>query len=90
MPRIDIGAVLSEKAPRLARWIPRPAIEWLRRTVREKEINHIIDAYWSLPPQEFIRACFAEWGVTYEMQGLDRQSLCRHGGVGGVEIGGRI
>ncbi len=72
MPRIDIGAVLAEKAPRLARWIPRPAVEWLRHTVREKEINHIIDAYWSLPPQAFIRACFAEWGVTYEMQGLDR------------------
>ncbi|EKC67186.1 hypothetical protein LEA_09429, partial [human gut metagenome] len=33
MPQIDIGSVLSEKAPRLARWIPRPAVNWLRRTI---------------------------------------------------------
>lgn len=72
MPRIDIGAVVAAKAPRLARWIPRPAIEWLRRTVHEKEINHILANYWELPPQEFIRACFREWGVSYSMEGLER------------------
>jgi len=72
MPEIDIAAVLRGKAPRLARWIPSPIVEWLRRTVREKEINHILASYWDLPPQEFIRACFREWGVTYSVQGLER------------------
>lgn len=61
MPKIDIGAVLRQKAPRLARWIPRPVVNWLRRTIHESEINHILEHYWSLPPQEFIRACFREW-----------------------------
>ena len=56
MPKIDIGAVLRQKAPRLARWIPRPVVNWLRRTIHESEINHILEHYWSLPPQEFIRA----------------------------------
>lgn len=65
MPKIDIGAVLRQKAPRLARWIPRPVVNWLRRTIHESEINHILEHYWSLPPQEFIRACFREWQVTY-------------------------
>ena len=72
MPTIDIGAVLAEKAPRLARWIPRPLVGWLRRTVREREINHILENYWELPPQEFIRACFREWEVTYSAEGLER------------------
>ena len=45
MPQIDIGAVLKAKAPRLARWIPRPAVGWLRRTIHEKEINHILYYY---------------------------------------------
>ena len=72
MPRIDIGAVIREKAPRLARWIPRPAVNWLRRTIHESEINHILENYWSLPPQEFIRAAFREWQISYSMQGLDK------------------
>lgn len=71
MPTIDIGAVLAEKAPRLARWIPRPLVGWLRRTVREREINHILENYWELPPQEFIRACFRDWRVTYSAEGLE-------------------
>jgi len=72
MPQIDIGAVLAEKAPRGARWIPRPLVEWLRRTIHEKEINHILSEYWTLPPQEFIRACFRDWKVAYSARGLER------------------
>lgn len=72
MPEIDIGAVVAAKAPRVARFVPRCAVEWLRRTVREREINHILRIYWDLPPQQFIRACFREWNVTYSIEGLDR------------------
>lgn len=72
MPQIDIGAVLAQKAPRVARWMPCPVVEWLRRTVHEREINHILAEYWTLPPQEFIRACFRDWNVTYSVQGLER------------------
>lgn len=72
MPKIDIGAILNEKAPRLARWIPRFAVNWLRRTVHEADVNHILETYWELPPQEFIRASFREWGVSYSAQGLEK------------------
>lgn len=63
MPEIDVGAVLAAKAPRIARYVPHWAVEWLRRTVRERDINHILRTYWDLPPQAFIRACFREWGL---------------------------
>ncbi|MEG0808242.1 MAG: acyltransferase [Alistipes sp.] len=72
MPKIDIGAVLADKAPRLAPWIPRFAVNWLRRTICEKQINYILEHYWTYQPQEFIRACFREWKVTYSIEGLDR------------------
>lgn len=72
MPQIDIADVLRQKAPGLARKTPQFAIDWLRRTIREKEINHILASYWELPPQQFIRACFREWQVTYSTLGLDR------------------
>lgn len=72
MPEIDIGAVLAAKAPKIARFVPRWVVEWLRRTIREREINHILRSYWELPPQEFIRTCFREWNVTYSIEGLER------------------
>lgn len=72
MPQIDIGSVLRQKAPRLSRWIPRPLVGWLRRTVREREINHILANYWELPPREFIHAFFREVEVDYTSEGLDR------------------
>ncbi|WP_295935505.1 acyltransferase [uncultured Alistipes sp.] len=72
MPKIDIGAILAEKAPGLARWIPGFIVNWLRRTIHEKEINYILEHYWDLPPQEFIRACFREWQVTYSAEGLEK------------------
>ena len=72
MTEIDVGAVLAAKAPRIARLLPRWAVEWLRRTVREREINHILRSYGTLPPRDFIRACFREWGVTYSSEGLER------------------
>ncbi len=72
MPQIDIGAILTEKAPKIARWTPRFAINWLRRTIREADINYILAHYWSLSPQEFIRACFREWQIGYSIQGLEK------------------
>ena len=72
MPEIDIGAVLREKAPGAARWVPGFVLAWLRRTVHEADINHILCNYWNLPPQEFVRACFRDWGITYAVEGLER------------------
>lgn len=71
MKKIDVGIVLKEKAPGLARWIPSFAVNWLRRTIHERELNHIYDNYWDLAPQPFIRACFADWEVSYSIQGLE-------------------
>ena len=45
MPQIDIAEVLRQKAPKLSRRIPRFAVEWLRRTVHERDINHILASY---------------------------------------------
>lgn len=72
MPKIDIAAVMAAKAPGLARWTPRWVVDWLRRTVHEADVNHILETYWDLPPQEFIRAAFREWEVTYSAEGLEK------------------
>lgn len=72
MAKIDIDAVLAAKAPKAARWVPKFVTRWLKRTVHQDEINYILSEYASLPPQQFIQACFRFWGVTYSVEGMDR------------------
>lgn len=72
MPKIDIGAVLASKAPRAARYIPRWAVDWLRRVVHEREVNEIIDRYWELPPRAFIRGFFDYMQISYTSEGLEK------------------
>lgn len=69
--KVDVEAVLREKAPKIADKLPRFAINWLRRTVHEEELNHIYENYWGLAPQPFIRSCFRDWRVSYSIEGLD-------------------
>lgn len=71
-PQIDIDAVLDQKAPRLARWVPGFVRRWLRRTVHERELNEILAAGWGLPPRDFIRLAFRRMGITYTVEGLER------------------
>lgn len=72
MPKVDISEILKSKAPRIARYTPKFVVNWLRRTVHERDINQIIESYWHLPPQEFIRACFKTWGISYSIEGLEK------------------
>ncbi len=72
IPRIDVAATLAAKAPRAARWIPRPVVGWLRRTVHEQEMNEILERVWRLPPAEFIRAFFDYMQIGFVTEGLDR------------------
>lgn len=69
--KVDVEAILREKAPKIADKLPRFAINWLRRTVHEEELNHIYENYWGLAPQPFIRSCFRDWRVSYSIEGLD-------------------
>lgn len=70
--QVDIALVLQDKAPKLAKKLPRWVVNWLRRIIHEDDLNHIYDNYWNLAPQPFIQACFRDWNVTYSIEGLDR------------------
>lgn len=70
--KVDIALVLQDKAPKLAKKLPRWVVNWLRRIIHEDDLNHIYDNYWNLAPQPFIQACFRDWNVTYSIEGLDR------------------
>ena len=71
MQQIDIEAVLRGKAPKIARWIPRWAVEWLRRTIHEEEMNRFLAQADGLAPQPFLKAFFRELDIRYTVEGLE-------------------
>lgn len=69
---IDLNEVIASKSPRLARWLPRPVVAYLKRVIHQDDINRILASYSHLPPVEFIRALFSDLQITYASVGIER------------------
>lgn len=70
--KVDISEVIKEKNPKLAKWLPRPFISYLKRIIHEDEINHVLGNYSDLPPVEFVRATLKYMDVSYTSVGIER------------------
>ncbi len=71
METIDIGRLLRNKNPRLAKWTPRFVIRWIERLVRLGKINYVLANFGDQPPMEFIRSTLDYIGVTYTVHGTE-------------------
>lgn len=72
MRKFDLNDVLRQKLPRGSKYIPQFAVRALERLIHADEFNTILDLYDTLPPQEFIRALFGRWNISYTACGLER------------------
>lgn len=71
METIDIGRLLRNKNPRLAKWTPRFVVRWIERLVRLGKINYVLANFGDQPPMEFIRSTLDYIGVTYTVHGTE-------------------
>ncbi len=60
---VDIEKILKEKAPGLYRWLPRPAINWLKKKLHEKDINSTMVKLKDDRELEFNRKVLEEVGA---------------------------
>lgn len=68
---IQVKEVIHKKSPRLAKWIPKPLISYLKRTIHEDEINYIMTTYKDLYGLDFVDALINELGVEVVLEGED-------------------
>lgn len=66
---IDIRNVIHSKSPKLAKWIPKPLIKYLQRTIHEDEINRIMIKFHDLTGLDFVDALIEELGVEVRLDG---------------------
>lgn len=87
--QIDVEKVLRSKNPTLARAIPRFVIRYLKRIIRQDEINGILRDYGHLKDLDFIKPTLESMGITYKVYGSENIPLSgRHFFVSNHPLGG--
>ena len=74
--QVDLERVIRDKNPSLARWLPRPLLSYLKRTIHQDEINRILKSYSHLDPIGFVRATLADMRIGYRSQGPPTAATC--------------
>ena len=70
--QVDVEKVLANKAPKLAKKLPRFLINYLKKIVHQDEINQIMASYGEMQPYEFIHNALEFMGVSWHIKGMDK------------------
>jgi len=68
---IDVGEILRSKAGPKARYVPRPLVKWLERTVHQEEVNKFLWESRSLTGVEWLEECVRYLDMTLEVTGQE-------------------
>ena len=70
--QVDVEKVLANKAPKLAKKLPRFLINYLKKIVHQDEINQNMASYGEMQPYEFIHNALEFMGVSWHIKGMDK------------------
>jgi putative hemolysin len=99
---IDIEQILKDKMGPKAKWVPSPAVKWLKHIAHEDFVNKFLWEARDLKGTPWLEACLKYQGVTLEVEGLENLPskddpkrytfVSNHplGGIDGVAIGSVI
>ena len=72
---IEIREVIRKKSPKLAKWIPRPILRYLERTLHQDDINYIMTKYHDRFGLDFVDSLLDGLGVVVELEGVENIPL---------------
>ena len=93
--RIDVEAVIKDRLPRYSRFIPRPLVRWIEKTICQDSMNDMLDYAHGKRGAQFCYAVLEKLGITYTVHGKenlpqDRRVtiVCNHplGGLDGIAM----
>lgn len=99
---IDIDAVLQGKMGKKARWVPRPAVSWLKKTIHQDEVNDFLWESRGLTGTPWLKATMKYLDMVLEIEGAENLPskddgrlytfVSNHplGGIDGVALGSII
>ncbi len=69
--KIDISQVLSERAPRLARYTPRFVVRWVENLICQDRLNELLENNAGRTDADFCRGVLTDLNVEIETRGND-------------------
>lgn len=93
--RIDVEAVIRERLPRYSRFIPRPLVRWVEKTICQSKMNEMLDYAHGKRGKQFCSAVLEKLGITYTVHGRENLPenrrvtfVCNHplGGLDGIAM----
>lgn len=72
---IQVREVIRKKSPGLAKWIPKPLLKYLERTIHEEDINDIMYRFRHLQGLDFVDALIADLQVEVIVEGEENIPL---------------
>lgn len=70
--QIDIEAVLRQRLPKLSRFIPRPLVEWVKRTICQDRLNQLLEENAGREGADFARGVLHSLDIHTKVAGEDR------------------
>ncbi len=68
---IDINAIIKEKNPTLAKWLPSFLVNYIKRIVHQREINEVMALHGDKIGLDFVRAGLESLNTKVEVIGLE-------------------
>src|SRR5690606_29575393 len=72
---IQVGEIIRQKSPKIAKWIPSFFISYLKKTIHEDEINDIMFRLRNLQGLDFVDALIKDLGVEVVLEGSEHIPL---------------
>lgn len=72
---IEVGKIIRQKSPKLARWIPPFLVSFLQKTIHEDEINDIMYRLRDLQGLDFVDALIKDLGIEVLLEGPENIPL---------------
>ena len=76
--KIDLDGVLRERLPRLSKFIPQFAVEWMKRTIRQDDLNRILEENAGLEGADFCRGALKSLDINVEARYEERLPPATH------------
>lgn len=67
--KIDVDAVLRQRLPRHYRFIPRPLVRWVERTICQEQMNEMLRVNDGLRDADFCRGVLSHLAITWTARG---------------------
>lgn len=67
--KIDLDAVLRQRLPRMWRFIPRPLVEWMKRTICQDRLNQLLEENAGLEGADFASGVLRSLDIRVKING---------------------